>query len=68
VLEHHLRCFAVGDLEGIVADYAVLFSPLGFAGAGAVTKGRSPLRDFINAVFTEFAKPLVRDAAAGSRG
>jgi hypothetical protein len=34
----------------------VLFTQLGFAGAGAVTKGRSPIRDFFDAVFTEFAK------------
>ena len=33
VLEHHLKCFAEGDLEGILRDYApgaILFTPDGF--------------------------------------
>ena len=30
VLDHHIKCFGEGDLEGILADYApeaVLFTP-----------------------------------------
>jgi hypothetical protein len=32
VLDHHLKCFGEGNLEGILADYssdAVLFMPTG---------------------------------------
>jgi ketosteroid isomerase-like protein len=54
VLDHHLRCFAEGNLNGILSDYAkgaVLFTPQGpLTGTEAMT----PL---FQAMFAEFGKP-----------
>ena len=54
VLNHHLKCFAVGDLEGILSDYApgaVLFTP------GGPLKGAAAIRPLFQAMFAEFGKP-----------
>src|SRR5687768_2704085 len=54
VLNHHLKCFGEGDLEGILADYssdAVLFVPTG------VLKGPGAMKPVFQALFSEFAKP-----------
>src|SRR5438105_4293306 len=54
LLDHHLKCFAERNLEGILADYssdAVLFMP-----AGAL-KGRDAIMPVFQAIFSEFAKP-----------
>ena len=54
VLDHHLKCFADGDLDGILADYssdAVLLAPTG------PLRGPDALRPLFQALFLEFAKP-----------
>jgi ketosteroid isomerase-like protein len=54
VLDRHLKCFAAGDLKGILADYApgaVLFTPDG------PLKGVDPIRSLFQAIFAEFGKP-----------
>jgi len=54
VLDHHLKCFGGGDLQGILSDYApgaVLFTPDG------VLKGVDAIRPLFQALFAEFAKP-----------
>jgi ketosteroid isomerase-like protein len=54
VLEHHLKCFAEGDLEGILRDYApgaVLFTPDG------PLKGAEAIRPLFQAMVAEFGKP-----------
>jgi ketosteroid isomerase-like protein len=54
VLNHHLKCFGEGNLEGILSDYssdAVLFVP-----AGAL-KGAQEIKPVFKALFSEFAKP-----------
>jgi len=42
VLDHHLKCLAAGDLEGIVADYApdvVLITPPGHFSSDGILRG-----------------------------
>ena len=54
VLDHHLKCFGEGNLEGILTDYssdAVLFLP------GGPLKGLDAIKPFFLAFFSEFAKP-----------
>jgi ketosteroid isomerase-like protein len=54
VLDHHLKCFGEGNLEGILADYsaeAVLFVPTG------PLKGLDAIKRLFQAMFLEFAKP-----------
>jgi hypothetical protein len=54
VIEHHLKCFGEGDLEGILADYApgaVLFTP------GGPLRGEDALRPLFQAMIAEFRKP-----------
>jgi ketosteroid isomerase-like protein len=54
VLDHHLKCFGEGNLEGILADYssdAVLFLPTG------PLKGTDAIKPVFQAIFSEFAKP-----------
>ena len=54
VLDHHLKSFAAGDIEGILADYApgaVMFTPDG------PLKGADAIRPFSRAMLAEFAKP-----------
>lgn len=54
VLDHHIKCFGEGDLEGILADYApeaVLFTPNG------PLKGIDEIRPFFQAMLAEFGKP-----------
>ena len=54
VLDHHLKCFGEGNLEGILADYssdAVLFMPAG------PLKGPDAIKPVFQAIFSEFAKP-----------
>ena len=54
VLDHHIKCFGEGDLEGILADYApeaVLFTPDG------TLKGMDEIRLFFKAMLAEFGKP-----------
>ena len=54
VLDHHLRCFGAGDLEGVLSDYssdAILFVPTG------LLKGTAAMKPVFRAIFAEFAKP-----------
>lgn len=54
VLDHHLKCFAELDLEGILTDYApnaVFFTPDG------PLKGVGAIRPFFEALLAEFSKP-----------
>ena len=54
VLDHHLKCFGEGDLEGILSDYAlgaVLFTPNG------PLKGADAIRPLFQAMIAEFGKP-----------
>ena len=54
VIDHHLKCFDDGDLEGILSDYApgaVLFTPDG------PLKGAEAMRPLYQAMIAEFAKP-----------
>jgi ketosteroid isomerase-like protein len=54
IIDHHLRSFADGDLEGIMQDYtedSVLFTI-----DGAI-EGCGPIRRLMTGLFTEFAKP-----------
>ena len=54
VLDHHLKCFGEGDLEGILSDYAhnaVLFTEDG------PRKGTDAIRPLFQAMVAEFRKP-----------
>ena len=54
VLDHHLRCFSKGDLEGILSDYApgaVMFTPNG------PLRGADAMRPLFQALIAEFGKP-----------
>ena len=54
VLDHHLRCFSKGDLEGILSDYApgaVMFTPDG------PLRGADAMRPLFQALIAEFGKP-----------
>jgi ketosteroid isomerase-like protein len=54
ILDHHLKCFGEGNLEGILSDYApaaVLFTPDG------PLKGIGDIRPLFEAMFAEFGKP-----------
>jgi ketosteroid isomerase-like protein len=54
VLDHHLKCFGEGDLNGILSDYApgaILFTPDG------PLKGADAIRPLFQAFVAEFGKP-----------
>ncbi|HEY9597483.1 MAG TPA: nuclear transport factor 2 family protein [Cyanophyceae cyanobacterium] len=54
VLNHHLKCFGEGDLNGILSDYtpgAVLFTPEG------PLKGIDAIKPLFQALIAEFGKP-----------
>jgi ketosteroid isomerase-like protein len=54
VLEHHLKAFGTGDLDGILQDYTEdsgLFTPDG------LLRGPGEMRPLFEAFFAEFAKP-----------
>jgi ketosteroid isomerase-like protein len=54
VLDHHLKCFDEGDLEGILSDYApsaVLFTVDG------PLRGVNAIRPLFQAMVAEFGKP-----------
>ena len=60
VLDHHLKCLAAGDLEGIVADYspdAVLVTPPGFFSPDGVLRGAAGAEYGFRALIREFGKP-----------
>ena len=54
VIEHHLKCFGEGDLEGILSDYApdaVLFTSDG------ALRGADAIKPLFQAMVAEFGKP-----------
>ncbi len=54
VLDHHLKCFGEGDLNGILSDYtpgAILFTPEG------ALKGIDAIRSLFQTMIAEFGKP-----------
>jgi hypothetical protein len=54
VIDHHLKTFADGDLDGLMSDYtadSVLFLP------EDTLKGPDAIRPAFQAMFEEFAKP-----------
>jgi ketosteroid isomerase-like protein len=54
VIDHHLKCFGEGDLNGILSDYApgaVLFTPAG------PLRGDDAIRPLFQAMIAEFGKP-----------
>ena len=54
VLDHHLKCFAESDVDGILADYssdAVLLVPSGRL------QGQDEIKPLFEALVSEFAKP-----------
>jgi len=54
VIDHHLKSFGEGDLEGILSDYAsgaVMFT------ASGPLKGVAALRPMFQAMIAEFSKP-----------
>jgi ketosteroid isomerase-like protein len=54
LIDHHLKCFSEGDLQGILSDYApdaVLFTP-----TGPLT-GEGDIRPLFQAMIAEFGKP-----------
>ena len=54
VLEHHLKCFDDGDLEGILSDYAP--SAVLFTSDGPL-RGADAIRPLFKAMIAEFGKP-----------
>jgi ketosteroid isomerase-like protein len=60
VLDHHLKCLAAGDLEGIVTDYAsdaVLITPPGFFAADGILRGPAGAAEGFRSLLDEFGKP-----------
>ena len=54
ILENHLSCFAKGDLQGILSDYAphaVMFTPDG------THHGADAMRPLFQSMIAEFGKP-----------
>jgi len=54
VLDNHLSCFARGDLQGILSDYApdaVMFTPEG------TRRGADAMRPLFQSMIAEFGKP-----------
>ena len=54
VIDHHLKCFGDGDLEGILSDYApdaVLFTSHG------PLRGTDAIKPLFQALVEEFGKP-----------
>jgi ketosteroid isomerase-like protein len=54
VIEHHLKCFGEGDLEGILSDYAT--DAVLFTSDGAL-RGADAIKPLFQAMVAEFGKP-----------
>jgi ketosteroid isomerase-like protein len=53
LLDHHLKCFAARDMDGVLADYsadAVFFRPEG------ALRGPNAIKPVFERMFAEFAK------------
>jgi len=60
VLDHHLKCLAAGDLEGIVADYApdaVLITPPGIFSSDGILRGTAGAEHGFRSLRRDFGKP-----------
>ena len=60
VLDHHLKCLAAGDLEGIVADYApdaVLITPPGHFSSDGILRGKAGAQQGFSALLRELGQP-----------
>ncbi len=60
VLDHHLKCLANRDLEGIAVDYApdaVLISPRGLFSSDGILRGTAGAEHVFRILFGEFGKP-----------
>ena|SRR6266576_573713 len=56
VLDHHLKCFANRDINGVIADHSA--DGVHFGPEGAL-RGPNAIRPVFEKLFTEFAKPDV---------
>lgn len=56
ILDHHLKCFAKRDLDGVMADYS---EDAVFLGPNGALLGRNAIQSFFQTIFVEFAKPGV---------
>jgi len=54
VIDHHLKSFGQGDLEGILSDYAP--NAIFFTATGAL-RGTDGIRPLFQAMIAEFGKP-----------
>ena len=60
VLDHHLKCLAAGDLEGIVADYApdvVLITPPGHFSSDGILRGTAGAELGFRTLLRELGEP-----------
>jgi ketosteroid isomerase-like protein len=60
VLDHHLKCLAAGDLEGIVADYspdAVLITPPGHFSSDGILRGTAGAEQGFRTLLRELSEP-----------
>ena len=60
VLDHHLKCLAAGDLEGVVADFApdaVLITPPGHFTTDGILRGTAGAELGFRALLAELAQP-----------
>ena len=56
VLDHHRKCFAARDIDGLMADYA---PDAVFFGPGGTLRGPKAIKPVFEQFFAEFAKPGV---------
>jgi len=54
VLDHHLKCFANRDINGLMADYS---ADAVFLGPEGALRGPDAIRPAFESFFAEFAKP-----------
>ena len=60
VLDHHLKCLAAGDLEGIVADYspdAILITPPGHFSSDGILRGTVGAEQGFRTLLRELGEP-----------
>lgn len=54
VLDHHLKCFAARDIDGVLADYS---ADVVFFGPEGALRGPNAIKPVFERMFAEFAKP-----------
>jgi ketosteroid isomerase-like protein len=60
VLDHHRKCFAARDIDGLMADYA---PDAVFFGSSGTLRGPEAIKPVFEQFFAEFAKPGVSFAS-----